>query len=34
MNMSALGGQQKKHANLIYKATKFIERTFLISDYY
>ena len=40
--MSVVGGQpmakkknkqtKKKHANLSYKATKHIERTFLISD--
>ena len=39
--MSLVGGQPKKkrkkerkHANPSYKATKHIERTFLISDYY
>ena len=30
--MSVVGGQPKKHANPSYKATKHIERTFLISD--
>ena len=34
MTMSALRDQTtKKHANTCYKATKHIERTFLISDY-
>ena len=28
------GGQPKKNAKPSYKATKHIERTFLISDYY
>ena len=36
--MSAVGGQpkkkKKKNANPSYKATKHIERTFLVSDYY
>ena len=32
--MSLVGGQPKKQANTSYKATKHIERTFLISDYY
>ena len=32
--MSVVGGEPKKHANPSYKATKHIERTFLISDYY
>ena len=32
--MSLVGGQPKKHANPSYKATKHIERIFLISDYY
>ena len=33
--MSVVGGQpkKKKHANTSYRATKHIERTFLISDY-
>ena len=30
--MSVEGGQPKKYANSSYKATKHIERTFLISD--
>ena len=34
MTTSVLGGQSKKHANPSYKATKHIEHTFLISDYY
>ena len=36
MTMSAEGGQpkRKKHAKPSYKATKHIERSFLISDYY
>ena len=34
MIMSLVGGQPKKHANPSYKATKHIERTFLVSDYY
>ena len=38
MTMSVVGGQpkkkRKKPANPSYKATKHIERTFLISDYY
>ena len=33
MIMSVLGGQPRKK-NMNYKATKHIERTFLISDYY
>ena len=33
MTMSVVGGQPKKHANPSCKATKHIERTFLISDY-
>ena len=32
--MSVVVGWQKKHANTTHKATKHIERTFLISDYY
>ena len=32
--MSVVGGQPKKHANPSYKATKHIEPTFLIYDYY
>ena len=32
--MSVVGGQRKKHTNPTCKATKHIERTFLISDYY
>ena len=28
-----VGRQKKKHANTTHKATKHIERTFLISDY-
>ena len=32
--MSVAGGQPKKPANPSCKATKHIERTFLISDYY
>ena len=34
MAMCVVGGQPKKHANPGYKATKHIERTFLISDCY
>ena len=34
MTMSVVDGQPKKHTNPSYKATKHIERTFLISDYY
>ena len=34
MTMSVAGGQPKKHANPSDKATKHIERTFLISDFY
>ena len=36
MTMSVVGGQpkKKKHANASYKATKHIESTILISDYY
>ena len=34
MIMSVVGGQPKKHVNPSYKATKHIEHTFLISDYY
>ena len=34
MAMSVVGGQPKTHANLSYKATKHIERTFLISGYH
>ena len=34
MNMFVVGVSQKKHANPSYKATKHIERTFLISDYH
>ena len=36
MTMSAEGGQpkRKQHAKPSYKATKHIERSFLISDYY
>ena len=36
MTMSVVGGQPKKHSNpsYMYKETKHIERTFLISDYY
>ena len=34
MTMSVVGGQPIKHANTSCKATKHIERTFLISDYY
>ena len=33
-SMSVVGGRSKKHANTTFKATKHIERTFLISDYY
>ena len=33
MTVSVVGGQPKKHANPSYRATKRIERTFLISDY-
>ena len=32
MTMSVVGSQPKKYANTIYKATKHIEHTFLISD--
>ena len=34
--MSVVVGREKKkkHANTTHKATKHIERTFLISDYY
>ena len=32
--MSVVRGELKEHANASYKATKRIERTFLISDYY
>ena len=34
MTMSVVGSQPNKHTNTSYKATKHIERTFLISDYY
>jgi len=34
MTMSVVGAQPKRHANPSYKATKHIERSFLISDYY
>ena len=34
MTMSVVGDQPKKHTNTSHKATKHIERTFLISDYY
>ena len=34
MTMSEVDGQPRKHENPSYKATKHIERTFLISDYY
>ena len=36
MTMVVVGGQpqEKKNANTSYKATKHIERTFLISAYY
>ena len=34
ITMPVAGGQSKKHANPRYKATKHIERTFPISDYY
>ena len=32
--MSVVGGQPKKHANPSYKATKHIDRTFQIGDYF
>ena len=32
--MSVVGGQPKKHGSPSYKATKHIERTFLIPEYY
>ena len=32
--MSVMGGQPNTNANISYKATKHIERTFLIIDYY
>ena len=32
--MSVVGGQPKRHADPSYKATKHIEPTFLISNYY
>ena len=34
MTMAVVRGQPKKHANPTYKATKHIQCTFLISDYY
>jgi len=34
ITMSVAGGQSKRHANPSYKAKKYIERTFLISDYH
>ena len=34
MTMAVVGGRPKKHANTSYKATKHIERTFLISADY
>jgi len=34
MTMSVVGGQPRKHANTSYKATKHIDRTCLISDYF
>ena len=34
MTMSVVGGQPKKQSNPSYKATKHIERTFLMSDNY
>lgn len=34
MTMSVVGAQPKRHANRSYKATKHVERSFLISDYY
>ena len=33
ITMSVADGQPKRHANPSYKAKKYIERTFLISDY-
>ena len=34
MTISVVGGQQKKHANRSFNATKDIEGTFLITDYH
>ena len=34
ITMSVAGGQPKRHANPSYKAKKYIELTFLISDYH
>ena len=34
VTMPGVGVSAKKHANLSYKATKHIERTFLTSDYH